>query len=286
MQSDHNIDLSTIRERGDRFPGLHAGSQAFIVPNPWDVGTARVLESLGFTALATTSAGYAFSMGARDGAVARDDMLAHVAAIAAAVSVPVSADLEDGYGESPSDVAETISEVGRLGAVGASIEDRPSDTGNGSLFDIEVAVDRVRAASDAARSHDFGFTLTARCENYLVGNPDLSATIARLQAYQEAGADVLYAPGLTTRDEIEMLVKSVDRPVNVVVGLSGSDLTLQDLSEMGVRRVSVGSALARAAWTAFLDAAQEMQRTGTFGFAGSAMSHGEMNLMFPTPTGL
>ncbi len=272
--------MASQREKGDAFRALHERDSAFIIPNPWDVGTARLLATLGFEALATTSAGYAFSVGQRDNAISRDEMMTHVAAIASASDLPVSGDLENGYGDSPETAAETIRLAGEAGLVGGSIEDSISRPGETPLYEIEHAAERVRAAAEAARSLPFTFTLTGRAENFLVGRPDLADTIARLQAYQEAGADVLYAPGLAKREDIESVVRSVDRPVNVVMGLQGVQLSLADLSEIGVRRISVGSALSRAALGAFLRAAREMADSGTFSFAEEAVNYRELSELF------
>jgi 2-methylisocitrate lyase-like PEP mutase family enzyme len=265
-------------EKGEIFRALHERDKAFLIPNPWDAGTARLLEHLGFEALATTSAGHAFSVGWPDGFVDRDQVLAHAAAIASASRLPVSADLENGFGDAPEVVAETIRLAAQAGLAGGSIEDRPR-LQEPSVYERGHAVERVRAAAEAARALPFPFTLTARAENYLVGRPDLSDTIARLQAYQEAGADVLYAPGLRSLDEIATLVRSVDRPVNVLMGLKGVALSLDQLSAAGVRRVSVGSALARAALGAFLRAANEMREQGAFSFADEAATYQEINTM-------
>ena len=270
--------MATQAERGEIFRELHQRGSAFLIPNPWDIGTARLLSRLGFEALATTSAGYAFSVGRRDNTIERDEMIAHVAAIAGATDLPVSADLEGGFGDDPESVAETIRLAGAAGVVGGSIEDSTHRDGD-PLYERELAVERVRAAAEAARSLPFRFTLTGRAENFRVDRPDLGDTIARLQAYQEAGADVLYAPGLTSRDDIATVVRSVDRPVNVVMGLQGVRLDLRELSELGVRRVSVGSALSRAALGAFLDAAREMRERGTFDFANRAVGFAEMSGM-------
>jgi 2-methylisocitrate lyase-like PEP mutase family enzyme len=269
----------TQEEKGIAFRALHDRSGAFIIPNPWDVGTARLLAHLGFEALATTSAGYAFSVGQRDNRIGRDEMMTHVASIVSATDLPVSADLENGFGDDPETVAETIRRAAAAGLVGGSIEDsinRPGDP----VYEQGLAVERVRAAVEVARALPFPFTLTARAENYLVGRPDLEDTIRRLQAYQEAGADVLYAPGLRSQGEIEAVVRSVDRPVNVVMGLQGIQLSLATLSEIGVKRVSVGSSLSRAALGAFLRAAREMREHGTFSFAEEAVSYREISALF------
>lgn len=271
--------MRTQAEKGSSFRALHERDGAFIIPNPWDVGTARLLAHLGFEALATTSAGFAFSIGRRDNAVGRDLMLAHVEAIASATDLPVSADLENGFGDHPETVAETIRLGAAAGLAGGSIEDSINRPGE-PIYEQELAVERVRAAVEAGRTLAFPFTLTARCENYLVGRPDLADTIRRLQAYQEAGADVLFAPGLTSRDDIAAVVRSVDRPVNVVMGLQGVQLGLAELSELGVKRVSVGSALTRAALGAFLRAAREMREHGTFTFAEEAVSFREISALF------
>ncbi len=271
----------TQAEKGRAFRALHERDEAFIIPNPWDAGTARLLAHLGFEALATTSAGYAFSVGKRDGTVGRDETLEHIAAIACATDLPVSADLENGFGDTPESVAETIKLAAQAGAVGGSIEDAFRHGERVELYELERAVERVRAAVEAARSLPFPFTLTARAENYLVGKPDLKDAIKRLQAYQDAGADVLYAPGLTSENNIATVVGSVDRPVNVLMGLQGVQLPLSALSALGVKRVSVGSALSRAALGAFLRAAQEMRQHGTFTFAEQAVSYRDISAMFP-----
>jgi 2-methylisocitrate lyase-like PEP mutase family enzyme len=266
-------------ERGLTFRALHERPGAFIIPNPWDIGSARILAHLGFEALATTSAGYAFSIGQRDNTVGRDKMMAHVADIAAATELPVSGDLENGFGDEPETVAETIRLAAAAGLVGGSIEDSTGRSDN-PIYEFELAVERVRAAADVVKSLPFPFMLTARCENYLVGRPNLGETTKRLRAYQEAGANVLYAPGLTRKEDIAAVVGSVDRPVNVLGGLAGVSLTLADLSEIGVKRVSVGGGLARAALGEFLRAARELRDNGTFGYSEEAVSFREISEMF------
>jgi 2-methylisocitrate lyase-like PEP mutase family enzyme len=268
--------MKTQMEKGRIFRALHARAEAFIIPNPWDVGSARMLERLGFEALATTSAGYAFSVGLPDGAVDRDGMMAHLTAIASASDLPVSADLARGFGDAPETAAETIRLAAAAGMVGGSIEDA-TGRADDPIYDIKRAVERVEAAVGAARSLPFTFTLTARAENYLHGKPDLKDTIKRLQLFQDAGADVLYAPGLATQEDIATVLKSVDRPLNVLMGLQGARLDLATLSAMGVRRVSVGSALSRAAYGAFLRAAREMRERGTFEFAEEAVKFKEIS---------
>ena len=271
--------MLTQAEKGRAFRALHERDRGFIIPNPWDVGTARLLAHLGFEALATTSMGYAFSAGQRDNTIDRQRMMEHVSAIASASDLPVSADLENGFGDAPETVAETIRLAAAAGVVGGSIEDA-SGRPEHPIYDRAHAVERIRAAAAAVRALPFAFTLTARAENYLHGRPDLGDTITRLQAYQEAGADVLYAPGLAGKEEIAAVVRSLDRPVNVVMGLRGVQLSLAALSALGVRRVSVGSALCRAALGAFLRAAREMREHGTFTFANDAVSPREISAIF------
>lgn len=271
--------MSTQAEKGRAFRTLHEGASAFIIPNPWDAGTARLLAHLGFEALATTSAGYAFSLGQQDTTVGGRAMMAHVSAIACATDLPVSGDLENGYGDAPETAAETVRLATAAGLVGGSIEDATGHL-DYPIYEKDHATERIRAAAEAAHALPFPFTLTGRAENYLHGRPDLNDTIRRLQAYQEAGADVLYAPGLTTREEIAAVVGSVDRPVNVLMGMQGSPLNLAILSELGVKRISVGSALSRAALGAFLRAAREMRTHGTFTFADQAVSYRDLTELF------
>ena len=270
--------MKTQAQKAESFRALHARKQAFIIPNPWDVGTARMLAKLGFEALATTSAGFAFSIGVLDNQVGREAMLAHVAEIAAATDLPVSADLENGFGDDPETVAETIRLAAATGIAGGSVEDSIDRPGE-KVYELAHAVDRIRAAVEAKRALPFPFTLTARAENFLVGIPDLEDTIRRLQAYQEAGADVLYAPCVTTREEITAIVTSVDRPVNFLMGTQPQRFTLDELSGMGVRRVSVGSALSAAALGAFLRGAREMRETGTFTYAAEAAGFKEISTL-------
>ena len=261
--------MNTQPQKAETFRALHQRDRAFIMPNPWDAGTARMLAHMGFEALATTSAGNAFAHGQRDGTMGRASILENAVAIVAASDLPVSGDLENGFGDAPEMAAETIRMAAGDGLVGGSIEDA---TGNpdAPIYTIEQAIDRIQAAAEAARRLPFPFTLTARAENFLCGRPDLKDTIHRLRVYQEAGADVLYAPGLRTRDEIAAVISSVDRPVNVLMGTGDLDLNLDQLSAMGVRRVSVGGALCRLALGAFLGGAREMKERGTFGFTRRA----------------
>ena len=271
--------MRTQSEKAAVFRALHHRDRVFLIPNPWDIGTARILEILGFEALATTSAGYAFSIAKPDGAVGRDAMLAHAAAIAASTDLPVSADLENCYADDPKGAAETIRLAVAAGLAGCSIEDVPQSP-NAAPYAIAHAAERVRAAAEAAHSFPFPFTLTARAENFIVGLPDLRDTIARLQKFQEAGADVLYAPGLRTRDDISAVIRAVDRPVNVLGALQGVPLTFADFSALGVKRVSIGSALSRAAMGAFLLAARELKDRGTFSFAEDAAKYADLNALF------
>jgi 2-methylisocitrate lyase-like PEP mutase family enzyme len=271
--------MRTQAERGKAFQALHERKGGFVIPNPYDVGTARLLEHFGFEALATTSAGFAYSEGYRDNKVSREATLAHLRAISEATDLPVSADLGHGFGDDPGTVVETLHMVAETGVVGGSIED---STGRSEdpIYPIDKAVERIRAAAESVRKLHFPFTLTARCENYLVGKKDLKDTIRRLQAYQEAGADVLYAPGLMTREEIDTVVRGVNRPVNVLAGMPKFPLTLAELSALGVKRVSVGSALYHTAKAAFVRAVQEMKERGTFSFANDGASPPNLSEIF------
>ena len=262
-------------ERARAFRALHERPGAFVIPNPWDVGTARILAGLGFEALATTSAGMAFALGRRDGAVSRDDALAHARTIVGATALPVSADLENGFGDAPETVAETIRLAAGTGLVGGSIEDATGDPDR-PIYDRSLAVERIAAAVEAARALPFPFTLTARAENFLHGRPDLDDTIGRLQAFEAAGADVLYAPGLRDLGMIRTVCAAVGRPVNVIMGLAGAPFSVDDLAAAGVRRISLGSALSRAALGTFLRAAREIKERGTFTFADGAASFAEI----------
>lgn len=262
-----------------RFRALHEQSGAFVIPNPWDAGTARILASLGFEALATTSAGCAFSLGVKDGAVSRGEALTHCRVIVRASDLPVSADLEKGFGDTPEDVADTIRDAAATGLAGCSIEDhtgRPDDP----IFEFSLAVERIQAASEAKRSLSNDFVLTARCENFLWSRPDLDDTIGRLQAFEKAGADVLYAPGLRDLDTIQRVCASVNRPVNVVMGLSGTTFGVAELAEAGVKRISVGAALSRAAFGTFIRAAKEIKEHGTFKFSSDAIGFSELQDYF------
>ena len=278
--------MTDTTNKAEAFRALHARPGAFVLPNPWDVGTTRILTNLGFEALATTSAGLAFSLGRRDGegAVPRDGALAHARQIITATPLPVSADLENGFGDSPEEVAETIRLAADTGLVGGSIEDA---TGNADqpIYEFSLAVERVSAAVEASRSLAFPFTFTARAENFLFGRPDLEDTIRRLQAFSEAGADVLYAPGLKDLRTIETLCHALDKPVNVVMGLGkGVNLSVEALAAAGVKRISLGSSLSRAALGAFLRAAREIRTEGTFTFAEEAAAFAELEPFFTAET--
>jgi 2-methylisocitrate lyase-like PEP mutase family enzyme len=270
--------MKDLREKAKGFRALHEREGAFIIPNPWDVGSARLLRHLGFEALATTSMGYAFSRGRLDGSLDRLQTMAYAAEIASATDLPVSADLERGFGDAPEVVAETIRMAATAGVVGGSIEDA-TGRAHDPIYEIGLATERIRAAVEAARALPFPFTLTARAENYLHGRPDIKNTIKRLQAYQDAGADVLYAPGLASKDDIAAVVSSIDRPVNALMGLRGVQLSVAELAALGVKRISVGSALYRTALGAFLRAAREMREPGTFTFAADAASAKEIGSM-------
>ena len=262
----------------DQFKALHFGDEAFVIPNPWDAGTARILTAMGFEALATTSAGYAFTVGRRDSlaGLGRGELLVNARAIVDATKLPVSGDLEDGFGAAPEACAETIELAIQAGLVGGCIEDATGDATN-PIYEVEQAVDRIKAAVQAAR--DKGFLLTARAENYLWGKPDLKDTIKRLQLFSEAGADVLYAPGLPDLDAIRTVCAEVDKPVNVVMGLQGTNYSVGELSDAGVKRVSVGGSFARAALGEFMRAAQEVMHEGTFSYSDRAISSDDITQM-------
>jgi 2-methylisocitrate lyase-like PEP mutase family enzyme len=240
------------------FRDLH--KTPFILPNPWDAGSAKILASMGFSALATTSAGFANALGRLDGGITRDEAIAHAALIDQATPLPVNADLENGFGDEPSAAAETISRALDTGIAGGSIE----DFGNGAIYPADLAIERIRAAVETNRQSDSPLVLTARAENHIRGNPDLADTIARLQGYQEAGADVLYAPGLTSIDDIRSVISSVERPVNILVMPGGP--TIPELFEAGAIRVSTGSAISMAAQSALVEAAKELLDSGTHEF--------------------
>ena len=269
-------------EKAVIFQALHQRKQPFVVGNPWDAGSARILTSLKYEALSTTSAGLAFTLGRKDGtaSVTRAEALANASSIVDATTLPVAADLENGYGHAPEDAAETIRQAAAAGLVGGSIEDA---TGNHAdpIYDFAHAVERVAAAAEAAHALLFPFMFVARAENFLHDRPDLDDTIRRLQAYEKAGAEVLYAPGITRPEDIRTICSSVTRPVNVLMGLKGAPrLTVQQLGELGVRRISIGSGFSRAALTAFLHAAREVIDDGTFSFADETLYISDLTAMF------
>jgi len=272
----------TQAEKAEKMTALHGRPGVFVIPNPWDAGSAKILASLGFEAFTTTSAGLAFSLGKPDGlaAVSLEETLNNARDIVEATDLPVAADLENGFGDSPEACAETILAAAGIGLVGGSIEDataRPDDP----IYPFELAVERVKAAVEAARSLPFHFTLTARAENLIRGGTDLKEIIRRLEAFAEAGADVLFAPGLNTEADIAAVVKAVaPKPVSVVMGLGKSDFTVDGLARLGVKRISLGSALVRAAYSSFIDAAKEIKQKGTFDFSANTVPYGEFNKLF------
>jgi 2-methylisocitrate lyase-like PEP mutase family enzyme len=268
--------MTSFTERRQVFAELHRAG-CFALPNPWDIGSAKYLEHLGFKAIATTSAGFAFSRGLADGAVGRDLMLAHVREIGEATGLPVNADFENGYADDPDGVAENARRCVETGVAGLSIEDN-SGRGDEPLYELELAAERIRAAKAAIGNS--GVVLTGRAECFLVGQDDINEVIRRLTAYAEAGADCLYAPGISKRDDIAAVVKAVaPKPVNLLISAPGG-LTIRDAADLGVRRVSVGGALSRAAWGGFIRAAKELAEAGTFGGFAGATPHGELQELF------
>lgn len=262
--------MSDQQQKFQLFRALHQRDAAFVIPNPWDAGSTRLLTSIGFEALATTSAGYAFSKGRRDSltGLGRDEILANAAEIVGATHLPVSADLGDGFGAGADICAETIRMASSVGLVGGSIEDATGDPDN-PIYEFAHAVDRVRAAAEAARN--LPFVLTARAENHLYGRENLDDTIKRLQAFSEAGAEVLYAPGLPDIEAIRLVCRAVDKPVNVVMGLKGPTYSVSELEDAGVRRISVGGSMTRAAFGGLMRAAEEVRNSGTFTYAAEAL---------------
>jgi len=271
--------MKTQGEKSTEFIKLHARGNCFVIPNAWDMGSAKLLQHMGFKALASTGAGFAFSQGKSDLSINARDMLPHLADLVQATDLPISADLQNGFGDSPEEAGQTILAAAKTGIVGGSIEDASGDSGH-PIYDIGLAAERIRHACAAAQSLGFKFTLTARAENYLYGQPDVKDTIRRLQAYQEAGADVLFAPGIQSKEDIRAIVQSIDRPLNVLMGFQGVQLTVAELQDMGVTRISLGGSLARAAYGALVRAAQEVQSAGTFNYANEAISGKEMNRIF------
>ena len=272
----------TIQEKANEFKALHQRPGIFVVPNPWDAGSARVLEIMGFKALATTSAGLAYSLGKPDGhaSINREETLQNAQSIVNAICLPVSADLENGYGDSPEACAETIRLAAAIGLSGGSIEDATGKS-TAPIYPFELAVERVKAAVAATKNLSHSFILTARAENLIHGKIDLKDTIKRLEAFADAGADVLFAPGLKTKADIEAVVKAVSpKPINVIMGLAGVNYSLTALEDMGVKRVSIGSSLIRAAYGAFFRAIEEITQKGTFGYADEAKPYKDLNELF------
>jgi len=261
-------------EKAEHFRALHQGPGAFVIANPWDAGSARLLAGLGFAALATSSGASAGVLGRRDGQVTRAEALEQAAGIVAATDLPVSADLEKGFGDAPAEAAETIRLAAQIGLVGGSIEDATGDEGR-PLFSLAEAAERVAAAAAAAHSLAFPFTLTARTENYLRGNPDLADTIRRLQAFEQAGADVLFAPGLPDLAAVRAVCQAVSRPVNFMAGIRGKSFSVAELEAAGVRRISLAGSLYRAAMSGLLAAAREVKERGTFGYLDRSMTSAE-----------
>jgi len=268
--------VMTQMEKAHRFRALHEGSGVLLIPNPWDAGSARVLEHLDFDALATSSAASAGTLGHRDGRITRVEALAHARLIVQATRLPVSADLENGFDDSPAGVAETIRLAAEAGLVGCSIEDSTGDP-HKPQYNIGHATERIRAAVEAARALPFPFTLTARAENFFRGEHDLDDTIKRLAAYEEAGADVLFAPALPDLNAVRCVCATIRKPVNFMVGVKGCSYTVAELAAVGVKRISFASSLYRAAMTGLLDAAREVKTLGTFGYLKTALTSAEFN---------
>jgi 2-methylisocitrate lyase-like PEP mutase family enzyme len=268
--------VPTQAEKASRFRALHENAQAFVIGNPWDAGSARLLAALGYEALATSSGASAGTLGRRDGRVTREEALFQARAIVEATDLPVSADLEKGFGDRPEDAAETILLAAEAGLVGGSIEDATGSKEK-ALYDFTHAVERVAAAAAAARSRASGFVLTARTENYLRGNPDLDDTIRRLQAFEAAGADVLFAPGLPDLAAVRAVCRAVKKPVNFMAGIKGRSFTVAELEAAGVRRISVATSFYRAAMSGLLDAAREVKERGSFGYLDHSMTTPDLN---------
>lgn len=270
------MPVSTAQKRAD-FRKLHE-SGCFVLPNPWDVGSALLLQGMGFKALASTSSGLAWSIGHSDNNVNRDHVLAHLKTLCDATDLPVNADFEAGFAHDPAGVAANVARGVDTGVAGLSIEDSTGDV-SAPLYEMTLAVERMRAARAAIDAKGGDIVLVGRCESFLVGQPDLKATIARLVAYAEAGADCLYAPGIRTREQIAAVVKELaPKPINVLMG--GPGLTVAELTDLGVRRISIGGALARAAWGGFLRAAREIAEKGSFSELAHAVTHAEINGFF------
>jgi 2-methylisocitrate lyase-like PEP mutase family enzyme len=268
--------VTTQSDKAEQFRSLHQGPGALVIANVWDAGSARIIAGLGFSALATSSGASAGILGRRDGQVTREEALAQARAIVMATELPVSADLEKGFGDAPATVAETIRLAATTGLVGCSIEDATRDADK-PIYDFNYAVERVAAAAEAARELPFPFTLTARAENFLHGKPDLDDTIRRLQEFERVGADVLFAPGLPDLDVVRTVCTSVSKPVNFMVGIRGKSFTVAELEAAGVKRISLATSLYRAAMSGLIDAAREVMEDGTFGFLDRVLITPELN---------
>jgi 2-methylisocitrate lyase-like PEP mutase family enzyme len=270
------MNNTVLHKKAARFRALHDGPGAFIIPNPWDVGSACLLAGLGFQALATSSAAAAASVGRKDHGLTRDEALEHARSIVDATPLPVSADLENGFGDAPEVVAETIRLAAEAGLVGCTIEDTTGDPDN-PLYGFELAVERVAAAAEAARALPFPFMVTARTHNLLFSNAKLEDTISRLQAFEKAGADVLFAPGLSDLAAVRAVCEAISKPFNFMVGIPGKSFSVAELRDAGVRRISLATSLYRAAMTGFLDAVREVQETGQFGFLDRCVTTADLN---------
>jgi len=266
----------TQKEKAARFRALHDSPGTFVIPNPWDVGSARILAGLGFPALATSSAASASVLGRKDGSLTRDEALAHARSIVQATDLPVSADLEKGFGDSPEIVAETIRLAAEVGLVGCTIEDATRDPDH-PLYDLPLATERIAAAAQASRALGFPFILTARAHNFVYEAPDLNQTIRRLQAFERAGADVLFAPGLPDLAAVRAVCRALSKPVNFMVGIKGKSFSVAELAASGVKRISLATSLYRAAMTGFVEAADEVKETGQFRFLDRSVTTAELN---------
>lgn len=270
------MTATTQRDKANRFQALHRQPGAFVIANAWDAGSVRLLAGLGFPALATSSGAAAGVLGRRDGQITREEALTQAGVMVLATDLPLSADLEKGFGDEPEVVAETVRLAAGTGLVGCSIEDATGDKDK-PLYDLAYATERVAAAVQAARSLPFAFVLTARAENFLRGNPDLDDTIRRLQAFERAGADVLFAPGLPDLDAVRTVCAAVSKPVNFMVGIKGKSFTVAELADAGVKRISLATSLYRAAMSGLLTAAREVQEQGTFGYLDHILTTPEWN---------
>ena len=266
---------ATQKEKGERFRALHEGPGIFVIPNPWDIGSARVLEGLGFPALATSSAASAMAMGSKDGMLTREQAVGHGRAIAGATDVPVSADLENGFGDAPESVAETVRMAAEAGLVGCTIEDS-TGRADKSVYDLEFAAERIAAGAEAARRLGFPFVLTARAHNLLYANPSVDEAIRRLQAYERAGADVLFAPGLPDLAAVRTVCEAISRPFNFMVGMKGKSFSVKELAAAGVKRVSLATSLYRAAMSGLVEAAREVIESGSFEFVDRSVLTAEL----------